>query len=103
MARGRFRATGLRPNDAMSHTWDNAHGTGIPNYPGELLRQHPFNHTDSVMDFGCGTGSARPFLRDLMGVDSVVGVDISAKLLDVATGMYARSVRSDGAAHRFSR
>jgi trans-aconitate methyltransferase len=40
------------------------------------------------MDFGCGTGSASPFLRALMGVESVLGVDISAKSLEVAKRTY---------------
>ena len=42
----------------------------------------------SVMDFGCGTGSASPFLLDLIGVEFVLGVDISAKSLEVAKRTY---------------
>jgi len=42
----------------------------------------------SVIDFGCGTGSAAPFLLDLMGVKSVLGIDISAKSLEVAKRTY---------------
>jgi SAM-dependent methyltransferase len=38
----------------------------------------------SVMDFGCGTGSATPFLFEMSGVTTVVGVDISARSLDYA-------------------
>lgn len=38
----------------------------------------------SVLDFGCGTGSATPFLFDLMKISSLVGVDISAKSLEEA-------------------
>jgi SAM-dependent methyltransferase len=38
----------------------------------------------SALDFGCGTGSAAPFLLDLIGVESVLGVDISAKSLEVS-------------------
>lgn len=38
----------------------------------------------AVMDLGCGTGSAEPFLLNLMGVDSVLGIDTSAKSLEVA-------------------
>jgi SAM-dependent methyltransferase len=37
-----------------------------------------------VMDFGCGTGSAEPFLAALPGVESVLGLDTSVKSLDVA-------------------
>lgn len=42
----------------------------------------------SIMDFGCGTGSATPFLLDLLGVESLCGVDIAAKSLDVAKRAY---------------
>jgi len=40
--------------------------------------------TSTVMDFGCGTGSATPFLLDIEGVGSLVGVDISARSLEHA-------------------
>jgi SAM-dependent methyltransferase len=42
----------------------------------------------SVMDFGCGTGSATPYLRDLLGAESILGIDISSKSLDVAQRTY---------------
>lgn len=38
----------------------------------------------SIMDFGCGTGSAFPYFFDLLGAESVIGIDTSAKSLDVA-------------------
>jgi SAM-dependent methyltransferase len=38
----------------------------------------------SVLDFGCGTGTATPFFLDILGAESVVGVDISAESLEVA-------------------
>jgi len=38
----------------------------------------------SVLDFGCGTGSASRYLLDLPAVQRVVGVDISAKCIEVA-------------------
>lgn len=38
----------------------------------------------SIMDFGCGTGSAFPYLFDLLGAESVTGIDTSAKSLNVA-------------------
>jgi len=38
----------------------------------------------SVLDFGCGTGSALPFLREILEPDSILGVDDSASSLDVA-------------------
>jgi len=44
------------------------------------LNEHPC----SALDFGCGTGSAIPFLFDLIRVKHVVGVDVSSQSLDVA-------------------
>ena len=38
----------------------------------------------TVLDFGCGTGSATPFFLDLLGVERVVGVDVSERSLEVA-------------------
>lgn len=42
----------------------------------------------SALDFGCGTGSAAPLLLQFAGVQSVIGVDVSVKLLDVARHMH---------------
>ena len=42
----------------------------------------------SVMDFGCGTGSSTPYLLDQLGAESLVGVDVSSKSLDVARRNY---------------
>ncbi len=39
----------------------------------------------AVLDYGCGTGSATPFLLSEMGADRVVGVDISAASIRVAS------------------
>jgi SAM-dependent methyltransferase len=38
----------------------------------------------SVLDFGCGTGTAAPLFREILGVKSVLGVDVSDKSLNVA-------------------
>jgi len=38
----------------------------------------------SVMDYGCGTGTATPFLIETLGCDRVVGVDVSDKSLEIA-------------------
>lgn len=42
----------------------------------------------SALDFGCGTGSATPFLFELLEISSLVGVDVSAKSLEEATRSY---------------
>ena len=38
----------------------------------------------AIMDFGCGTGAATPFLLDLLGGESVLGVDTSVGSLKMA-------------------
>ena len=38
----------------------------------------------SVLDFGCGTGTAAPYFIELLGVDHVIGVDSSSAALEVA-------------------
>jgi len=47
------------------------------------LRDQP-KKPECVIDFGCGTGAAVPFLHDLIGAQSVLGIDNSPKLLEVA-------------------
>ncbi|HEV3145372.1 MAG TPA: class I SAM-dependent methyltransferase [Gemmataceae bacterium] len=42
----------------------------------------------SALDFGCGIGSATPFLFDLLGVRSVVGLEVSSKSRDIAAAMH---------------
>ncbi|HEV3059050.1 MAG TPA: class I SAM-dependent methyltransferase [Vicinamibacterales bacterium] len=43
----------------------------------------------AVLDFGCGTGSAAPFLMRMPGIDSLVGVDVSARSVERARQMHA--------------
>lgn len=43
------------------------------------------NHTvKSVMDYGCGVGSAAPHLREFFADANIIGVDVSAKSIEVA-------------------
>jgi SAM-dependent methyltransferase len=44
------------------------------------LREHP----RTAMDFGCGTGSAAPFLLNELELESLVGVDASTQSLAIA-------------------
>lgn len=37
-----------------------------------------------ILDFGCGTGTATPFLLKLPGAEQIVGLDPSAKSIEVA-------------------
>lgn len=50
--------------------------------------QQPQEQVRSVMDYGCGTGSASPFFFDLIGVEYVLGTDTSPKSLEVARQTY---------------
>jgi SAM-dependent methyltransferase len=38
----------------------------------------------SVLDFGCGIGSATPYLIETLGAESIIGVDVSEESLAVA-------------------
>jgi len=41
-----------------------------------------------MMDYACGIGSTTPLLFSLLGVNQVIGVDVSSRSLDVATRMH---------------
>lgn len=45
---------------------------------------------ETVLDFGCGTGSATPFFFDHLGIRQVVGFDPSEKSLEVARQEWAK-------------
>lgn len=51
------------------------------------LQHLPFA-PESIMDFGCGTGSAAPLLLSMMRATEIVGVDLSAESLRVAQTTY---------------
>ena len=42
----------------------------------------------TVVDYGCGTGDSAPHLLEILGAESVVGIDISPKSLEVARQRY---------------
>lgn len=46
-----------------------------------------------VLDFGCGTGTAIPFLNSELGASAVVGVDVSEDSLGVARERYGSQAR----------
>ena len=58
---------------------------GRINILARLLGARPFLR---ILDYGCGTGSATPYLRALPNVAEVVGVDISDKSLNCARATY---------------
>lgn len=56
---------------------------GRAKWLGERLTQMQFA-ADKILDFGCGTGSATPYLLKLPGAREVVGVEVSARSLQIA-------------------
>jgi SAM-dependent methyltransferase len=44
---------------------------------------------NSVLDYGCGTGSAAPFLLEELGASRLLGVDVSAESIRVARDRFA--------------
>ncbi len=48
----------------------------------------------TVLDFGCGLGASTPLFLDELGAHNVVGVDVSAGLLDRASKAFASEPRA---------
>ncbi|HKC95042.1 MAG TPA: class I SAM-dependent methyltransferase [Nitrospira sp.] len=42
----------------------------------------------AILDYGCGTGSTAPLFHELLGVETVVGLDASAQLIERAHQKY---------------
>ena len=53
------------------------------------LQEHP----RTVMDFGCGTGSAIPYLSNELALESLMGVDASTRSLAIARTMHGTRAR----------
>jgi SAM-dependent methyltransferase len=69
---------------ARAADWDNRFPDDGPAYAAAVadLGTRP---GDAVLDAGCGTGRALPFLRDAVGpAGTVLGVDLTAPMLDAA-------------------
>jgi SAM-dependent methyltransferase len=43
---------------------------------------------ESALDFGCGTGDSTPYFFDFLGIESFVGIDVSAESIAVATALH---------------
>jgi SAM-dependent methyltransferase len=48
--------------------------------------KHPVG---SILDFGCGDGATTPLLLQTLNANSAIGVDVSAKSLEIARKQYA--------------
>jgi SAM-dependent methyltransferase len=44
--------------------------------------------TTSALDFGCGTGAATPYFFDILGIERLVGIDVSGESIDVARRVF---------------
>src|SRR5437868_15467102 len=53
------------------------------------LQKHP----RTALDFGCGTGSATPFLLNQLQLDSLVGADASVQSLGIARRPHGHRAR----------
>ncbi|HZL33908.1 MAG TPA: methyltransferase domain-containing protein [Tepidisphaeraceae bacterium] len=42
----------------------------------------------SILDYGCGTGSATPYFKEILKLDKLAGVDLSSKSIEVAEKTY---------------
>ncbi len=88
---------GKPPFDSFSHDYDAALNAGLA-YSGEnpeyfargrvAWLAHCLKITSSsprsLLDYGCGKGSTTPLFFELLGIDRLLGVDISAGLLKIA-------------------
>jgi len=55
---------------------------------------HGLESVHTVMDYGCGTGSAIPYLRDTLRARTILGVDVSSASLETARALYgSESIR----------
>jgi SAM-dependent methyltransferase len=55
----------------------------------QLARRRGLANPRVILDFGCGTGSTTPLLKDLPAVERVIGTDVSGRLLATARAEYA--------------
>jgi hypothetical protein len=49
----------------------------------------PASKPSRVMDFGCGTGTSVPIIKELLGAETIVGVDESARSIEHAAANHA--------------
>lgn len=83
---------GARQYDSAVHMFDlfRPFGFDIPAWREEAVRALDLKPGDTVVDVGCGTGLNFPLLQGAIGPEGrIVGVDLSAAMLDQARGRVA--------------
>jgi ubiquinone/menaquinone biosynthesis C-methylase UbiE len=83
-----------RRYDAAVHLFDlfRPFGFDLPAWREEAVRALDLKRGDTVVDVGCGTGLNFPLLQERIGPEGrIVGVDLSAAMLDQARGRVAGS------------
>lgn len=73
-------------NSALSVTGDNSafYAESRIALLAELVCKISQSKISSILDFGCGTGSATPFFREYFDQPEIVGVDVSSESVAVA-------------------
>ncbi len=89
---GRIYRKGAQRYDSAVHLFDlfRPFGFDIPAWREEAVRALDLKRGDTVVDVGCGTGLNFPLLQEAIGPEGrIVGVDLSAAMLDQARGRVA--------------
>jgi SAM-dependent methyltransferase len=79
--------TALAQGLSVSGEDKNYFAQGRIDWLARCLRMHQCDPR-RVLDFGCGTGSSAPFLLKLPEIQELVGVDVSAKSIEVARRLH---------------
>src|SRR5713101_3937884 len=72
------------PDGAHWVAWDHVYDRSVARYDEPLLDAAGFGRGDRVLDIGCGSGSIACAAAGAVADGSVLGVDLSAGLLDLA-------------------
>jgi len=87
---GRSRAPVPRPAYGIAARLYGLRTRGFARYRRGVVERLPLRPGDTVLDVGCGTGLCFPLLLDRIGPEgTVVGVDASAQMLDLAAEQMA--------------
>jgi SAM-dependent methyltransferase len=70
----------------LSHIYNSTHSEFWDNYWGLIKKHLNLNHKLDVLDLGCGTGNAIPYLMPYLS--SYRGIDFSREMLNIAQKLY---------------